>query len=375
MKNYVTLGDVCSKGSSNIAQKDIENNNGSYGIYGASGFIKNVDFYHRDEPYIAIVKDGAGIGRAMLLPAKTSVIGTMQYIIPNDLVCVKYLYYAIVHMNLSKYFSGATIPHIYFRDYQYEKLPLPAMEEQQKITKKLHNIDKLIELCKAICDKFDVLVKSRFVEMFGNFIYDQKRWFICTVGDVAETIDPQPSHRTPPISSDGIPYIGIAECDYKTQSINFSAARKVGKNVLEEHINRYDLSVGDFIIGKIGTIGKPFFVPIERNYTLSANTVLIQPNVQKVSPQYLFSIFQSEYMDRIIDSEKKSTSQPAFGIQKVRSIKIPLPPLALQEQFAAFVEQTDKSKFMRGNTIYEFAIEINKKYTCIAYRYNALHKK
>ena len=95
----------------------------------------------------------------------------------------------------------------------------------------------------------------------------------------------------------------------------------------------------------IGTIGKPFFVPAEQTYTLSANTVLIKPRKGQVTPQFLFAIFQSEYMDRIIDTEKKSTSQPAFGIQKVRKIDIPMLPMELQEQFATFVEQTDKSKY------------------------------
>ena len=94
MRKYVTLGDVCIKGSSNIAQKDLENNNGTYAIYGASGYIKNVNFYHQDMPYIAVVKDGAGIGRTMLLPEKTSVIGTLQYLIPNDSVSVKYSNFA-----------------------------------------------------------------------------------------------------------------------------------------------------------------------------------------------------------------------------------------------------------------------------------------
>ena len=167
MKKYVTLGEVCTKGSSNIAQKDIEQNNGSYGIYGASGYIKDVDFYHQDKPYIAVVKDGAGIGRTMLLPEKTSVIGTMQYLIPKDNVCVEYLYYAVTYMNLAKYFSGATIPHIYFKDYQKEKLPLLTIEEQRKIADNLRKIDRLIELCSGILQKLDVLVKSRFVEMFG----------------------------------------------------------------------------------------------------------------------------------------------------------------------------------------------------------------
>ena len=63
-----------------------------------------------------------------------------------------------------------------------------------------------------------------------------------------------------------------------------------------------------------------------------------------VLPHFLFALFQSEYMDRIIELEKKSTSQPAFGIQKVRQIEMPLPPLEIQNQFTVFVEQTDKSK-------------------------------
>ena len=189
MKKYVTLGEVCTKGSSNIAQKDIEQNNGSYGIYGASGYIKDVDFYHQDKPYIAVVKDGAGIGRTMLLPEKTSVIGTMQYLIPKDNVCVEYLYYAVTYMNLAKYFSGATIPHIYFKDYQKEKLPLLTIEEQRKIADNLRKIDRLIELCSGILQKLDVLVKSRFVEMFGDFENLINKWHLYRFSDVTINLD------------------------------------------------------------------------------------------------------------------------------------------------------------------------------------------
>ena len=85
-------------------------------------------------------------------------------------------------------------------------------------------------------------------------------------------------------------------------------------------------------------------VPAKQSYTLSANTVLIKPTKEKIAPEFLFAVFQSEYMDRIIDAEKKSTSQPAFGIQKVRKIAIPLPPMELQKQFAIFSDQTDKVK-------------------------------
>lgn len=224
------------------------------------------------------------------------------------------------------------------------KVNIHSSEEQAEIVACLNSVASVISARQRQLEKLDDLVKARFIELFGNFVYERGRWSTCEIGDVADTIDPQPSHRTPPVSSDGVPYIGIAECNYKTLQIDFANARKVGRDVLQEHLNRYTLNKGDFIIGKIGTIGKPFFLPDKQTYTLSANTVLIKPNKQKVEPQFLFAVFQSEYMERIIDAEKKSTSQPAFGIQKVRKIDIPMPPMELQKRFAAFVEQTDKSK-------------------------------
>jgi len=73
----VKLEDVCDKASSNLKQSDVIEQTGDYPIFGASGCIGNVDFYHQEKPYVAVVKDGAGIGRTVLLPAKSSVIGTM----------------------------------------------------------------------------------------------------------------------------------------------------------------------------------------------------------------------------------------------------------------------------------------------------------
>lgn len=239
---------------------------------------------------------------------------------------------------------GATFKEISKKIVASIEINVPPMEQQLVAVNNLERIAAIIQLRKQQLQKLDELVKARFVEMFGNFVYERDRWSTCKIGDISDTIDPQPSHRTPPVSLDGIPYIGIAECNYKTLQIDFANARKVGQDVLQEHLNRYTLDKGDFIIGKIGTIGKPFFLPVKQTYTLSANTVLIKPNKLRVEPQFLFAVFQSEYMELIIDAEKKSTSQPAFGIQKVRKIDIPMPPLELQQQFAAFVEQASKSK-------------------------------
>ena len=93
----------------------------------------------------------------------------MQYIIPDkNKVDMYYLYYAIINMALGKYFSGATIPHIYFKDYQKEIFKLPDLETQKKIADNLKNIDLIIAKKNKQIGLFNELVKSRFIEMFGD---------------------------------------------------------------------------------------------------------------------------------------------------------------------------------------------------------------
>ena len=351
------LGDVCTINMGQSPDSATYNENGK----GLPFFQGNADFgeiypttrlWCSEPTKVArkndiLISVRAPIGALNISNCKCCIGRGLAALSVNSEICSqKYLWHALSSkvQELNSKGTGSTFKAINKKILSETEIPLPPLDEQRKIAAVLDKVSDLIAKRRQQLDKLDTLVKARFVEMFGNFVYDRNRWQICEIGDVADTIDPQPSHRTPPISSDGVPYIGIAECNYKTHLIDFDKARKVGQNVLMEHLERYSLSEGDFIIGKIGTIGKPFFIPAKQNYTLSANTVLIKPIKDKVVPQFLFAIFQSEYMGRIIDAEKKSTSQPAFGIQKVRRIEIPMPPMALQEQFAAFGAQVDKSK-------------------------------
>ena len=340
----VKLEDVCEHGSSNLKQSDVVDKDGDYPIYGASGYIGNVDFYHQEQPYVAVVKDGAGIGRTTLHPAKSSVIGTMQYLLPKDNVLPEYLCYVVKYMHLEKYFTGATIPHIYFKDYKNEEFNLDSLDRQKEIVSTLHKIEKVIESRTKELELLDELIRARFVEVFGNPLDGTAKYPIHQVGEVANSVDPQPSHRTPPVEEGGIPYVSIKDCDYKTGKIDFEGARKVSPKVLEEHMNRYTLHDGDFVVGKIGTIGNPVFVPARNDYTLSANVVLVQPNSELVSPYFLKYSFESDFVERQFAEAKNSTSQAAFGIQKVRTVEVMNPDLDVQREFEIFVKQVTKSK-------------------------------
>lgn len=229
-------------------------------------------------------------------------------------------------------------------DFLAMEIPFPSKEQQQYAVDVLEKACSMTTLYQQQLQKLDELVKARFVEMFGDPLDGTAKYPIHQVGDVADSVDPQPSHRTPPIDDNGIPYVSTKDCDYKTGKINFEGARKVSRKVLEEHLNRYTLHDGDFIIGKIGTIGNPVFVPARDDYTLSANVVLVQPNSNLVSPYFLKYSFESDFVENQFAEAKNSTSQAAFGIQKVRTVKVMNPDLSIQMGFENFVKQTDKSK-------------------------------
>jgi type I restriction enzyme S subunit len=142
----VKLGDICKRESSNIAANLLENNEGDYKIYGASGLLKKINFYQQDEFYISIVKDGAGVGRLFLCEPKTSTLGTLDNLKVNGNNNLLFLYSLLQKIEFRKYIVGSTIPHIYFKDYKIEKVNIPKdIKEQKAIADILVMADREIE--------------------------------------------------------------------------------------------------------------------------------------------------------------------------------------------------------------------------------------
>lgn len=138
------LGEICKKSSSSLSANQIEDNYGQYKLYGAIGLMKSVDFYQEEKPYISIVKDGAGVGRVLLCDSYSSVLGTLDKISTVSSNNLVFVYYYLLQMNFTKYITGSTIPHIYFKDYSKLRLNVPSLPEQQKIADFLSAIDENI---------------------------------------------------------------------------------------------------------------------------------------------------------------------------------------------------------------------------------------
>ena len=336
------LGDVCQKATSNIAQKDLENRNGEYEIYGASGFIKKVDFYQQENPYIAVVKDGAGIGRVMKLPAKTSVIGTMQYIIPNNDIDISYLAYAMENMNLAKYYTGATIPHIYFKDYQKEELPVPSLEEQQKIASVLDKVSDLIAKRRQQLEKLDLLVKARFVEMFGTFPANEKNWNVGKIRDVIN--EAKYGSSRPAVEGGQYPYLRMNNITYSGE-LDLSDIKQI--DVPESELPKCTVQRGDVLFNRTNSkelVGKTCVYDRDEMMVLAGFVIRVRVN-ERVLPEFLSEFLNTDFSKQmLLGMCKTAIGQANINAQEMQNIGIYIPPIELQKEFVDFRNEIRKTK-------------------------------
>ena len=332
----VKLEDVCERGSSNLKLSDVQGMSGEYPIYGASGYIGNANFYHQEQAYVAVIKDGAGIGRTTLHPAKSSVIGTMQYLIPKDNVLPGYLFYVVSYMHLEKYFSGATIPHIYFKDYKNEKFNLDPLEKQTEIVNTLGRCEKIIEIRKQELQKLDALIKARFIELFGDLKTNSKGWQIVGFKDCAD-IDTNMVHDFE--GYEDYPHIGIDSIEKKT-------GRLIGyRTIAEDGITsgKYLFTPEHIIYSKIRpNLNKVAMPDFDGLCSADAYPILVKEGI--CNREYFGYTLRSQYFLDYILAFSNRTNLPKVNKSQVEGFVLPLPPIELQNQFSDFVVSTDKSK-------------------------------
>lgn len=337
----VTLDEVCTKATSKYAQKDLANMTGEYPVFGASGFIKNIGMYQQEKTYVAVVKDGAGIGRTMLLPGKSSVIGTMQYLLPKENIIPKFLYYAVKSMHLEKYYTGATIPHIYFKDYKKETFDLPKDIRQKEIINILDKVELIIQSRKLQLKALDELIKSRFVEMFGG-IHNSSLYPYVTIECFTTVI------------SGGTPNRGISEY-WQDGRIRWVKSTELHNCVItdtEEKITQLGMSnssaklipADSVLIAMYGqgkTRGMTGYLAVTCTTNQACACILPSPTVnQKYLWQYMILSYDK------LRNMAKGGNQPNLNVGIIKKFPVLMPPLELQEQFAAFVSQIDKSRLL-----------------------------
>ena len=344
------LGDVCAKGKSSLRQKDLRND-GPYVVFGASGIAGTSASYQNESPYVAVVKDGAGVGRARICQEQSSVLGTMQALIPNERITCKYLLHLVRSMKLGEGFSGSTIPHIYFKDYSEREVVVPALDDQEKITSTLDKIENLIDGEKTTITHLQSLVKSRFVEMFGDVFGRPEGIGEAELQDIAEVGSSKRVFKDE-LLEDGVPFYRGTEISALSRDGRVTPSLFISK----EHYKRLIAAsgkpeVGDLLLPSICPDGQIWCVNTSEPFYFKDGRVLwVRPDRKIVNSVFLRYALGIQFVDNF-EQVASGTTFAEMKIFLLKAMKVPIAPMELQEQFAAFVRQVDKLEFVAQQQI------------------------
>ena len=345
------LKDICEKGSSNIKQGDLKSLDGDYPIYGASGFIQNVDFYQQSKEYIGIVKDGSGVGRTMLLPAYSSVIGTMQYILPKEGNDIKFINYALGNIDFSKSIQGAAIPHIYFKDYGETEVLVPPLAEQKRIVKtldeKFAKIDKLKTAAETNLKNAREIFNAELENVFSN-----KNWDLRKLNDLCELISGYAFDSKGYSSNDEDTLLvcgdNIMHCSFRWETVKRWPKEKYNE------LKRFELKDSDIVLA----MDRPWIksgLKISKITEKELPSLLVQRTaalrvVNHILSDYLYYALQNKkFSDYLID-QQTGVGVPHISGKQILNFQIPLPPLSDQKRIVAHLDKlSEKVKRLEEN--------------------------
>ena len=222
-------------------------------------------------------------------------------------------------------------------------LPLYSLSKQNEITKILDNVRNTIILKEQEIQKYDELIKARFIEMFGDPIRNPYGWYNDCLNNVCTKIN-DGTHCSPE-SFDKGDYMYITAKNIKQNGLDLSNVTYVSEKVHKPIYQRCNPEFGDILYIKDGaTTGIATINTMKNEFTLLSSVALLKYDRSLINGYYLIHLLNSKEMYSKIRKNMGGAAITRLTIAKIKEIKVIVPPIDLQNQFADFVQQVDKSR-------------------------------
>lgn len=237
---------------------------------------------------------------------------------------------------------GATMKHIVKKDFDAIEIPYPQINRQIEIARNMDKISSVIEKKERQLKLLDDLIQSRFVEEFGDLKINPKKWKIKTFDEMTDLIT-DGEHATPRRTEEGI-YL-LSARNIMNHTIKLEDVDYIDQAEYDRISKRIHPKEGDVLISCSGTVGRCCSVPAELKFQMVRSVALLRFK-NEINPIFAEYMITSDYLKEQIDRSKTQSSQANLFQGKIKKLKGFVPPIDLQNQFAAFVQQVNKSKLI-----------------------------
>ena len=324
-------------------------------IQDLTGNAYDLGYYNGDYPKKIELNDGdvliswsASLGVYLWNRGKALLNQHIFKVVFDKVEIDKFYFMYAVEYNLDKMSlktHGATMKHITKKDFDNVVIPYPDLDYQKDISYRLTSLKRIIEKYQEQLDLLDELIKARFVEMFGDPVTNDMLWNTDVLKDICTKIGSGSTPRGGKESyiDEGISLIRSmnvhnANFEYKDLAhIMLDQAEKLN-NVVVEH--------DDLLFNITGaSVARCCVVPSDVLPARVNQHVCILRCIEKINPIFLQELLVNEnYQDKLLQIAKSGATREAINKRQLESLEIILPPLELQNQFASFVQEVDKSR-------------------------------
>ena len=293
-----------------------------------------------------LLSSRAPIGKVAIAGKEMYCNQGFKNLICSDEICNEYLYWYLKSKKeyLNSLGRGATFKEISKKIVENIEIKLPEIEQQRKIVNKLKEVDKIIQQRKCQSRLLDGMVQARFVELFGDLKSNNKRWPIVGFKECAD-IDTNMIHNFE--GYEDYPHIGI-------NCIEKETGRLIGyRTIAEDGVisGKYLFTPKHIIYSKIRpNLNKVALPDFKGLCSADAYPILVKSEI--CNREYFGYTLRSKYFLDYILAFSNRTNLPKVNKNQVEGFMLPLPPIDLQNQFAAFVQQVNKSKFVIHKFLY-----------------------
>ena len=354
---YVALKDVCKINMGQSPDSSSYNENGE----GIPFFQGNADFGERypvtrvwcnaptkiaqSEDILISVR--APIGALNYAKEKCCIGRGLAAITPDkSKVSLEFVYWFLKGKNaeLKSKGTGSTFKAISKKILEEILIPDVGFDKQHEYAQMLEKIYVIIQTRKQELQKLDELIQSRFVEMFGDPVANDKEWTTLPLEEACKTIVDCP-HSTPSYTTENTGFMCIRTSIVKKNKILWDDIEYIPEDEFIKRIQRKKPEIGDVVYTREGAIlGIAAIIDRECNVALGQRSMLLSPDANKCLSEFLCVAMNCDsFLDNALKGIAGSAS-PHINVGDIKSFKMIMPPIELQNQFADFVQQVDKSK-------------------------------
>ena len=340
----IKLIDICSPKQWKTIPTDELLDDG-YPVYGANGLIGYSNVYNHKDSVIAITCRGASCGSVNITPPFSYVTGNAMCL--DELkhnIDINYLYYFLKNYNFKNIISGSAQPQITRQGLNKVYVRCYSPTKQKQIVSRLKCISTIIELKKIELNKFDDLIKARFIEMFGDAVDNPMEWKKRKLQEVV-TDDCTISYgivQTGNDQEDGVPVFRPVDIVNKIPKLTEL------KKTTEEISNKYKRTIlkgRELLITVRANIADTCIIDEEfKGCNVGRGIVPIRIQEDIMVLEFLKYLLDSKHLNDDIKSKAKGITLIQLNMEDLREVELICPPIEKQMDFVEFAKQVDKSR-------------------------------